>query len=155
MRPVFISIKWKLMGFTVLLVTLAVVALGWLTYNASEKEIFVSVEQKLREQVILIKNYIETTLAISQQALDEKAQAAQALLYTHGTPTLSDLEMMNVQAVDPQSAANQSLAIPVMKIGEQTLANDFQIVDTIQDLLGVNATIFQIVPTGLCESQPI
>jgi methyl-accepting chemotaxis protein len=55
-----ISMKWKLMGICVLLVTVPVVALGWLSYNSSKQEIYVSVEQRLREEVIIIDNCIGT-----------------------------------------------------------------------------------------------
>jgi len=76
MKLSHLSIKWKLMGICVLLVTIPVVILGELSYKSSEKEIYVSVEQKLKEQVGMIHNRIKTEVTIAQQNVNSNLKIA-------------------------------------------------------------------------------
>ncbi len=144
-----ISIKWKLIGFGVLLVSLSVLTLGRLSYMTAKKEIYSSVERKLQEQAIMIKNQIELAMELTQEKVNSDLNVAHHSLYLYGSPTLDHEERMEIQAVNQITQSTRTLTIPTMRIQDKQVANNFEIVDTIQQMVGGTATIFQVIPDGI------
>jgi methyl-accepting chemotaxis protein len=143
-----LSIKWKMVSVCMFLITIPVVTLGVLSYRSSEQEMSVFMEKSLTDQVLLIANQIKTAMDITQQKVNADLNVANDVFYSYGTPILEGDEQMDIQAVNQITQQMSSLTIPTMTIQGHKLAYTSDIVDTIQQLVGGTATIFQIVPEG-------
>ena len=148
MRLANVSIKWKLIGICVLLVTIPVVTLGWLSYQSSEKEIYGLVEQKLKEQVLMIDNRIRAEVESLQQTVNANLKVAHYVLAAYGPPLLDETEPMTITAVQQVNGERQEIKMPTMKLRGEKAAYNYAIVDQIQALVGGTATIFQFIPQG-------
>jgi|GEM_PF-2075062 len=144
-----ISIKWKLAAICVLLVTVPVITLGVLSYKASEKEIYSSVEQKLKEQVVMVSINLETVISISQEKVNADLKVANKILYSYGYPVLASDTQMKINAIHQVTKVSRLVEIPYMRLEGDNVAYQYEIVDEIQKLVGGTATIFQVIPDGL------
>ena len=149
MKKVHLSIKWRLVGMCVLLVTLSTAILGFLNYRTSEKEVYRSVEQKLHEQVVMIANHIETAITLTQNKVNSDLNVAHDIFYAAGVPTLSEKTLQHVQATQQISKVQNTFEIPALMLNDEPLLENYAIVDRIQKLVGGTATIFQIIPDGM------
>ncbi len=143
------SIKWKVTGICVALLVLPVVGLGWLHYQASEQEIYELIKQQLREHVVMTTKHVETAINITQQQVNVDLRVAHEIFYSYGSPILDKDEQIDIQATDQTTQIDHSIKIPVMKIRNENIAFNYEIVDRIQQLVGGTATIFQEIPEGL------
>ncbi|MBD3307050.1 HAMP domain-containing protein [candidate division KSB3 bacterium] len=148
MKRYNISIKWQLMLLCVGLVTIAVVTIGVFNYRTSEQEICHFVEQKLNEQVLLIKNYLETAMDITQQKVNSDLTVAHDVFYAHGTPVLDSVDPIDLTATNQITLASENIQIPAMKLQGKSIMYTYELVDKIRSLVGGTATIFQMIPQG-------
>ncbi|MFP4112041.1 MAG: methyl-accepting chemotaxis protein [Candidatus Woesearchaeota archaeon] len=74
-----ISIKWQLLVMCVILVTIPVVTLGLLSYNASHEVIFEEIEQRLSQQAIELAFFAEsvhTQIVANEEAIEDQVHAS-------------------------------------------------------------------------------
>jgi hypothetical protein len=77
------SIRWQLLIVIIILVTIPVIVLGMLAYKTSKEEIYNSVEEKLSEQSLMIKDYIRTSMEITQEKVNSDLKVADDIIHTH------------------------------------------------------------------------
>lgn len=143
-----ISIKWQLMTVCVFLIVVPVVLSGVLSYRSSEQEIYVSVERKLKEQTIMIRNTIETAMEITQDAVISELDAARNILRNYGSLTVDPSDLTDIQAVHRDSRISRTLTIPALTLQSFRLTYNQRYVDEIQRMVGGTVTIFQVIPEG-------
>ena len=143
-----VSIKWQLMTVCLFLIVVPVVVSGILNYRSSEQEIVVSVERKLKEQTIMIRNSIETAMEITQHNVESDLNVARKLLADYGSLEVHPDDMLDIQAVHQNTNISRALSIPTLKIQSTRLAYNHRYVDDIQRFVGEIVTIFQIIPEG-------
>ena len=148
MKRFYVSLKWKLMSLCVIIVTIPVVSLGVLSYRSSKQEIYLAVEQRLREQVVIFENRIHAEVERVQEKVTADLRTAHYVLASYGQPVLDQHDQMTIQAVNQISGERHAVTIPAMKIREEKVAYHYAIVDHIQALVGGTVTIFQIIPQG-------
>ena len=142
------SIKWQIITMCIILVTIPVVTAGVLSYTSSEKEVYLFVENKLKEQTVMILNHIETAMRLTQQQVNSDLNVAHELFYSYGTPQLDPSSKLLINATNQLTRNTTAIEIPMMMINNEPIANNFEIVDKIQSLVGGTATIFQMIPEG-------
>lgn len=142
------SIKWQIITICIILVTIPVVTAGILSYTSSEKEVYLFVENKFKEQTAMILNHIETAMRLTQQQINSNLNVAHELFYSYGTPQLDPSSKLLINATNQLTGNTTAIEIPMMTINSEPVANNFEIVDKIQSLLGGTATIFQMIPEG-------
>lgn len=148
MRIRHLSVKWQILTVCLVLVIVPVVGAGLLSYRSSEQEIFTFVKNKLTEQSQFVRNYLETTITITQQKVNADLNVAHEILASAGMPVLDEDEPMTVQAVNQITLNTKTITIPTMKIAGARVANTTDLVDHVQRLIGETVTIFQIIPDG-------
>lgn len=149
MRLSNVSIKWKLIGMCVILVSIPVGGLGIWAYYSSEQEIYRSTENKLREQATMIASHIKTAVTMKQAEVDKVLNIAHCLLYQDGSPELDFIRLHSITAMNQSTKTTKAVQIPIMKIGEEQLLDNTRIVDNVHTLVGGTASIFQVIPDGL------
>ncbi len=144
-----IGLRWQLLLICVTLVTVPVVISGTWSYITSKQEIYESVEEKLREQTVMIANHLETGMETIQKKVNSDLNVARHILSDHGQPVLDTDNQMDIEATHQLTKAPRTITIPTMTVHEQPVAFHYEIVDQIQHLVGGTATIFQVIPEGL------
>ncbi|GAK60856.1 chemotaxis sensory transducer [Candidatus Vecturithrix granuli] len=149
MRISHISLKWRLVMICIVLISIPILILGFLSYQAAKKEIYASVEQKLREQVVMIANHLETAITLTQNKVNTDLKVAHNLLYASGTARLDQDLTIAIDAVNQSTGDRNVIEVPVMTINDEMLMYNDDIVNNIQKLVGGTATIFQVIPDGM------
>ncbi|MFW6456234.1 MAG: Cache 3/Cache 2 fusion domain-containing protein [Desulfohalobiaceae bacterium] len=86
---------------------------------------------------------------MTQEKLDSDLEIMQTELNSWGTPKLDDSEEIEMRITNQETEASETVQIPVLKAGYSPLTENWELVDKIQDLSGVTATIFQALPGKL------
>ncbi len=147
-----ITLKWQLIGMCIFLVAIPVITLGILSYRTSKHEVYALIEEKLREQVLMVSNHLKTAIDLTQERVNYDLKVAHEMLYASGHATLEPQERMTLKIVDQVTNAQTITAIPVMKIGDVRISDLFtmhEVVDLIQSIVGSSSTVFQVIPEGL------
>lgn len=149
MKISHISLKWRLVLICISLISIPILILSFLSYHAAKKEIYASVEQKLREQVVMIANHLETAITLTQNKVNTDLKVAHNSLYASGTPGLDQELTIAIDAVNQSTGDRNVIEAPVMTINDEMLVYNDSIVNNIQKLVGGTTTIFQVIPEGL------
>ncbi|HMB44214.1 MAG TPA: Cache 3/Cache 2 fusion domain-containing protein, partial [Candidatus Methanoperedens sp.] len=119
-----ISIKHKIIIFALILSIIPVTIIGLYAYNEASNSLNKEVQNKLEEQVSLEKDNIETTFYLAQNNVNNSLGVAKAQFYSRGKPVIKDGKM---------------------QLGENYVLNgNFEIVDTVKNMVGGTATVFQV-----------
>ncbi len=73
-----ISIKWQLLVMCILLVSIPVIVLGVLSYNTSKQETFLQIEDRLKQQSLMLKEVVNSAyseIQTNNEASDKQAKA--------------------------------------------------------------------------------
>ncbi|NOQ23852.1 MAG: HAMP domain-containing protein [Bacteroidales bacterium] len=130
-----------------LVMLIIISSLGIYTINSQKKKIITDTDIRMFEQVNDLSKIIEIQLKESQSKVDFALSAALEVFKHYGEPSIGDVDQ-NVIAIDQISKSTQDISIGNMKIGNQEVYNDFDIVDKVQEITGATATIFQKISNG-------
>ena len=148
MRILDISIKWQVIFVCIILITTPVIILGIWGYKSSEKESYLFIESKLREQSSMLTNHLETATSMTGQKVLSDLKVAHEILHALGTPSLDHHRKIAMNAIEQESKQTHFLKIPAFLFGDKLINSDEGFVDKIQELVGGTATIFQMIPEG-------
>lgn len=119
-----ISLKRRLIAFALILAILPATILGIYAYNMAEQSTYNEITNKLKEQVQLEHDMVETTFTLSQDRVDSELEIVNRELQAKGTAQILDGKMV---------------------LGEDYVVNgNNEIVDEMKSLLGCTASIFQV-----------
>ncbi|WP_406658071.1 Cache 3/Cache 2 fusion domain-containing protein [Methanolobus sp. ZRKC2] len=125
MRIRDVGLNKKLIIFTLILAIVPALIVGVYAGIQAEEAIHNEVQIKLEEQVMLEKNSLESTFSLAQDKVNSDLKVARSLFYTEGEPQIVDGEMV---------------------IGDEHVVNgNYEIVDSIKDMVGGTATVFQVI----------
>lgn len=147
-----ITLKWQLIGMCIALVAIPVIALGVLSYRTSKQEVHSLIEEKLREQVLMMSSHLKTAIDLTQERVNYNLKVAHEVLHASGQATLNEQENVTWNVIHPTTNEKTTISIPTMNIGGAPVTdmqNSHKIVDHIQSQVGGTATIFQTIPQGL------
>lgn len=147
-----ITLKWQLIGMCISLVAIPVIALGVLSYRASKQEVYSLIEEKLREQVLMVSSHLKTAIDLTQERVNYNLKVAHELFYASGQATLNEQENVTWNVIHSITNEKTAVSIPSMNVGGAPvtdMSNSHSIVDHIQSQVGGTATIFQTIPQGL------
>ncbi|MBN2013603.1 MAG: methyl-accepting chemotaxis protein [Candidatus Altiarchaeota archaeon] len=137
------------MAICILLVSIPVVTLGYISYDSTSRETFNQIEGMLQEQALIISKDVQNIYEVAQSKVNSDLRVASSVMYGYGRPYLDPMETMEFTAVNQVTQGSQPVTISKMKIGEKQLAYNYEIVDEIQSMVGGTATVFQVIPNGL------
>ncbi|MBN2419265.1 MAG: methyl-accepting chemotaxis protein [Deltaproteobacteria bacterium] len=128
-----ISIKWQFTGICLFLVLFSVSVIGFASYYLSKREINRQIEQSIQKQAVIISQNVENTYNLAKEKLNSDLTVARNILMEYGNPEInSDYEIELIKSDRDKE--------------ERHIINDnFEIVDKIQQQIGVTATVFQLV----------
>ncbi|MBN1157088.1 methyl-accepting chemotaxis protein [Candidatus Woesearchaeota archaeon] len=148
-----ISIKWQLIAVCMLLVSIPVIILGVISYQNTEKETFLQIEDSAMQHSLLAANNIRSYNAIGEKKLGSDLNAAR-LIATKGVLAdrkivLDQREQIDIIAINQNTQENTRITIPTLKINNLKVFGDTMFVDNIKESTDGEATIFQLTPIGL------
>jgi methyl-accepting chemotaxis protein len=119
-----ISISHKIIAISLLLTILPVTIVGLYAYEQTAAGTRYQLEGSLEDQVTFERDYIDSTLSLAQDKVNSDLGVARSVFYLKGDPGIVEGQMV---------------------LGDDYIVNNnFEIVDTIKDMVGGTATIFQV-----------
>jgi len=143
------SIRLQLLIVCILLVTLPVLILSFVGYDRQKKEILRQVEESVTIQSLMITENIRNHYNTLQHNVNQNLKVASYVLDSAGMPSLAKDEKMSVEATNQINGEKFTITIPTMKIEGKKVADNFEIVDEVENMAGVTCTIFQVIDEGL------
>ena len=142
------SIKTKLLLISASLVIVPTVVVGIIAYKMAKGEIFIQVENKLKDQAQLAVHGLESVANIIQGKINSDLNVARDIFYSYGKISIDNTKSFNIKAVNQITKAESYVKLPTMKVGGSEILNNHAVVDKIKILTGDVSTIFQIIPEG-------
>lgn len=137
------------MILSVLLVTVPLIFLGVASYRSIKAQTFERIEKNLKQQVSGLAENVENVYNIAEHKVASDLNVARHIFYNVGNPTLDTADTMDIAATNQITKITEEITIPTMKIDDQQMAYNYEIVDKIKEMVGGTATIFQVIPDGL------
>jgi len=131
MRLKDVSLKYKIIIFALILSIIPVTVIGLYSYYETKSSLDSEIRNKLEEQVLLEKDAVEMTFSLAQNSVNSSLGVARAQFYSRGKP-----EIVNGK----------------MQMGDNYIINgNFEIVDSVKNMVGGTATVFQVIGLKLSE----
>ena len=96
-----------------------------------------------------VKDALEMQMDITQAEIDSDLELITQMTKSLGKPHLDEKEFVELDIVNQITKEKEHVRIPVLKIGDMVINNNFQLVDEVQRRVGGIATIFQVLPGKL------
>ena len=137
-------IQTKLISVTLLLVSISLLCVVYLSMNRFGKALRGAAEHDLQH---LVKN-IYSMCKIQQETVQKKVvsdlNVARRLLYLHGSEiNIVPEEKIQFDAINQFTDEISRVTVPLWKVGDFPLTKDAHFVDEVQDLVGGTCTLFQ------------
>jgi len=143
-----ISIKWKIMVLCILLVAVPSTALGMMSIQSATNSTMQQLEENAQQQAIIVSNDLDEYYNSIQNTVNSNLNVAQNILDNEGHLFLDDTDTQSVYITNQVTGSSQTISIPNMKINDEEIYRNYDIVDEVKNLVGGTATIFQIIPQG-------
>ena len=96
-----------------------------------------------------VEEALEMQNEITQKQINSDLEVIDLMLKALGTPYLDKNEYIEMDIVNQITKEKEHVRIPVLKIGNMKINNNFKLVDAVQKKVGGTATIFQVLPGKL------
>ena len=149
MRKNGVSFVIQLVVSFVILVLLPVIALGVTAATIVSKDAFARLEADLSRMAEATFRSIVNVFENAQSKVTADLILAGYVLESGGQAHLDRTAMLEMQVTNQVTGQIRGIAIPAMKIGSEPVLNNHGIVDTVKNLVGGTATIFQAIPGGI------
>ena len=143
------SIKLRLLGICIFLVTVPVLVISILGYISMKKELYQQVEESITLQSIMTTENIRSQYENVQNKVNEDLKLARYIFDEAGTVSLDKEDKIPFKATNQITTKESNITIPSMKINGKKVANNFEIVDKVKGMVGGTCTIFQVIDEGL------
>ena len=143
------SIKLRLLGICIFLVTVPVLVISILGYISMKKELYQQVEESITLQSIMTTENIRSQYENVQNKVNEDLKLARYIFDEAGTASLDKEDKIPFKATNQITKKESNITIPSMKINGKKIANNFEIVDKVKGMVGGTCTIFQVIDEGL------
>ena len=139
-----ITISQKIIAVCLLLTILPVAIVGFYAYEQTAIGIRSQLEDNLGSQVFIEKDYVDSTFSLAQDKVNSDLGVARSLFYSKGDPAIVEGKMV----LGDETVTDGHLEIVDGKFsieGGHVLNYNYDIVDTIQSMVGGTATVFQVI----------
>ncbi|MFO8031302.1 MAG: Cache 3/Cache 2 fusion domain-containing protein [Desulfohalobiaceae bacterium] len=144
-----VSFQRKLILVTFLIVLAAMIVMFAVSFWMSKKSHIQSGHQTMQDAARQMEHTLQLQHDMTQDKLDSDLEIMQTELSSWGTPMQDDSEEIEMRITNQETGESETVQIPVLKAGYSQLTEDWELVDKIQDMSGVTATIFQALPGKL------
>ena len=118
----------------------------YLSLNGGSKELLKATENSLDEISAQILKICQTQHALLVEKLNADLNVAHKICDSYGNLNIDPDNPINLAAINQITKAKENINVPAWKFGNQSVNNNFKIVDEIQQLVGGTCTIFQKIP---------
>ena len=143
-----ISIKWKIMVLCILLVAVPSTAIGLMSIQSATNSTMQQLEENAQQQALIVANDLDEYYNSIQSTVNSNLNVAQSILDNNGHLYLDDSDIHSILITNQVTGSTQTISIPKMKINNEEIYKNYDIVDEIKNLVGGTVTIFQIIPQG-------
>ena len=143
-----ISIKWKIMALCILLVAVPSTTLGLISIENTKASTMQQLEENAQQQALIVASDLENYYNSIQNTVASNLNVANMVLDINGEPYIDDTDIESISITNQITGSTQTISLPKMKINNQSLFTNYDIVDEIKEIVGGTATIFQIIQQG-------
>ena len=147
--PSFIShkIKHKVVLFTTFITLVTLSILASVLYISQKERILSDTSFQMQLHLQDIGNLLDLQIKEKQEQVNTALKVAQDVFTSYGS-FQKDSTTVSVTAINQITKEEQSIMLTPWYLGEESVYNNFTIVDRIQELTGQTATIFQKIDAG-------
>ncbi len=142
-----LKIGFRLNLFLSIVIVLILTLLGIYNYRAYKSRIVEDADIRMYEQLDDLVKIIELQIDQNKNGINYALKTANEVLETSGSITMSDSEL-TVGAINQVSLLSKNVSIKPFLINGNSIYENYDLVDKIQDITGATATIFQKIPEG-------
>ena len=143
-----ISIKWQLMAICLLLVSIPVIVLGIISYNAVKAETLEQIEENMQIQTQIAYEQLLEIYNLALRNVDANSRVMEELIVSG--PVY--INTSNIRTVSMRNQETQQVTthdLPQLLIDGTDYYTQYELVDRYGTLLDAYVTIFQEVPGGI------
>lgn len=141
-----IPLKLRLF-FPIAFIIIFIIAVATMLFiNSSIKTFNLQIENNLELEVKTITKMFERERQLKLEKVKTNLKVAHSLFYNEALKIAG--EKINVQAINQENNATHAVQINEWLLNDRSLTNNFIFVDSIKNLLGGTATIFQKIDSG-------
>jgi len=148
-----ISIKWQLIIICILLVSVPVIVFGVISYNNSKNTITSQVEESMVQEALMSRRNLEAVYNIGLQKVKTNLQFAESIIlvgFLSGrSVTIDEGDVRTLTITNQITKETRIATIPMMKLNNEPMLNNYQLIDQVKQTAGGTCTIFQLIPGGL------
>ena len=140
----------KLIGSILLVILILLGALSWSNYVVSHNSLVTLGKQFISSMVIGLEDSIRVQHKLTLDKLHTDLGVFESELDEHGGLSINNTIKIKTTAINQVTKATQSIEIPALTMGyginQITLNRSNALVDSVQEIIGGTATIFQVFP---------
>jgi methyl-accepting chemotaxis protein len=144
-----VSFQRKLILVTFLIVIAALIVMFAVSFWMTKKSYIQSGQHALQDAAGQMEHTLQLQHDMTQEKLDSDLEIMQTELQNWGTPSLDDSREVEMRITNQNTGETETVQIPTLKAGYSPLTKNWELVDKIQEMSGVTATIFQALPGKL------
>jgi methyl-accepting chemotaxis protein len=143
-----ISIKWQLLIICVLLVSIPVIILGFVSYNAVKNETLNQIEDSMEIQTKIAYQQLTEVYNLALNNVDSSSSVVFDLVVS-GDVILNESNTRKISMTNQVTQGVVSIDLPLLTIDGNDYYNKYELVDKYGKSLDCFVTIFQAVPGGI------
>ena len=143
------SLKIIILVMSVFLVAVPIIIFGVIEFNVAADRASSDAQDFIKNDILATQRNVQVVFDSVQTKVESDLILAELALHSSGSVYLDTENTIEMEAVNQISKESSQILLPVMMVGENTLAYNYTIVDEIQNHVGGTATIFQVIPEGL------
>ncbi len=144
-----ISLKTIIILMSALMVIVPITIFGFIELRVAAKRAATDAQNIISNDVLTTYKNIATVYKSALAKVESDLVLANLVLHSTGHVTIDPDETIEIEAVDQLTKESSIVSLPSLKAGNDPLAFNYSIVDSIQDHVGGTATIFQVFSEGL------
>ncbi|BBD08731.1 methyl-accepting chemotaxis protein [Desulfovibrio ferrophilus] len=139
----------KLMASVIVTTLVLLTAAVGTTYFISVRSLDFLGHSTMEDLITNLTDTLEMQNSITQEKLVSDLGLMDKEIATQGGFSLAPDEPVTSTMVNQVSKESNTADIPALKLGEETINNNFTLVDSVQNMVGGTSTIFQVLPGRL------
>jgi methyl-accepting chemotaxis protein len=143
-----ISIKWQLLVICIFLVSIPVIILGIVSYNAVKNESLNQIEESMQIQTKIAYQQLTEVYNLALNNVDSSSNVVFDLVVS-GDVILNESNTRKISMTNQVTQGVVSIDLPLLTIDGNDYYNKYELVDKYGKSLDCYVTIFQAVPGGI------
>ncbi|MCB1191636.1 MAG: methyl-accepting chemotaxis protein [Leptospiraceae bacterium] len=144
-----LTIRQKIIGISALLVSIPILVIIIFLYTFARTQIISVIDKQAEREVLLALEQVELLYNETMMKVKADLKVAEEMMNRRGVISIEEANQISLKITNQITKDEKDVFLPSLKIGGEQILYNYQLVDSIQNLVGGTATVFQVIPDGL------